>query len=268
MPIALVPKSVPKCDGINSCVSADDQFSIKESNNCKPPQDDSLIPTSRCTRAKEKAITESSCRYSLRLLARSHQPRKQLQEDPFQKSSPIEGSMIPNTGFSRNTRRRDYCATSDTTNCSRSGSNKKRKTRGNSRSAVDCGILPSEWYRIKASATTTVPWGYICGYPVPSGDLYGGGHYIRSAAGTTTLQGRAILEATKLFGDGATLPFTPCKRGYQPVVDGIPMYACSHHHQERKKRFQSKTKLGYRLGEAKLEQFWRLPDEIDKISKT
>jgi hypothetical protein len=144
MPIALVPKSVPKCDGINSCVSADDQFSIKESNNCKPPQDDSLIPTSRCTRAKEKAITESSCRYSLRLLARSHQPRKQLQEDPFQKSSPIEGSMIPNTGFSRNTRRIDYCATSDTTNCSRSGSNKKRKTRGNSRSAVDCGILPSE----------------------------------------------------------------------------------------------------------------------------
>lgn len=91
---------------------------------------------------------------------------------------------------------------------------------------------------------------------------------MRSAVGTSTPQGRAIQEATKLFGDGETLPFTPCKRGYQPVVNGLPMYACSHHHQERKKRFQSKTKLGYRLGEAKLEQFWRLPDEIDKISKT
>jgi hypothetical protein len=92
--------------------------------------------------------------------------------------------------------------------------------------------------------------------------LYGGGHYIRSAAADTTLQGRAIFQATTLFGDGKTLPFAPCKRGYQPTVNGIPMYACWHHHQERKKRFNKKQ--GYQPGETKLEQFWQLSKQDEK----
>lgn len=33
----------------------------------------------------------------------------------------------------------------------------------------DCGVLPSEWYRINASVTDNVPWGYICGYPINRG---------------------------------------------------------------------------------------------------
>ena len=34
--------------------------------------------------------------------------------------------------------------------------------------------------------------------------MYGGGHYIISAAADLTPQGRAILEASKKFGDGKT----------------------------------------------------------------
>jgi hypothetical protein len=82
----------------------------------------------------------------------------------------------------------------------------------------DCGILPSEWYRIQASVTTDVPWGYVCGYPTNRGDLYGGGHYVDSASATMTPQGRAIADASRHFGDGRTLPFTPCKKGYLPFV--------------------------------------------------
>ena len=33
-----------------------------------------------------------------------------------------------------------------------------------------------------------------------------------------TPQGRAIAEASCRFGDGRTLPFTPCKKGYLPFV--------------------------------------------------
>ena len=44
-----------------------------------------------------------------------------------------------------------------------------------------------------------------CGWPLKSGgDMYGGGHYIISAAADLTPQGRAILEASKKFGDGKT----------------------------------------------------------------
>ena len=44
-----------------------------------------------------------------------------------------------------------------------------------------------------------------CGWPLKSGgDMYGGSHYIISAAADLTPQGRAILEASKKFGDGKT----------------------------------------------------------------
>mmetsp|Transcript_7189 Transcript_7189/g.17525 ORF Transcript_7189/g.17525 Transcript_7189/m.17525 type:complete len:151 (+) Transcript_7189:298-750(+) len=37
-----------------------------------------------------------------------------------------------------------------------------------------------------------------------------------------TLQGRAIKRAAIDFGDGKTLPFAPCKRGYAPWVEVRP----------------------------------------------
>ena len=45
-----------------------------------------------------------------------------------------------------------------------------------------------------------------CGWPLKSGDMYGGSHYIKSAAADMTPQGNAILEAAIKFGDGKTLP--------------------------------------------------------------
>ena len=133
---------------------------------------------------------------------------------------------------------------------------------GKSAKQNDCGILPSEWYKIKASITESVPWGYICGYPISSGgDLYGGAQYIESAAASETLripQGIAIQNATLLFGNGArTLPFAPCKRGYVPICKETNerMYACSYHHKKRMERLKSE-KWNYRVGEVVLDQFW------------
>jgi len=46
-----------------------------------------------------------------------------------------------------------------------------RPMEGKSALQNDCGILPSEWYRITASVTESVPWGFICGYPTNRGQL-------------------------------------------------------------------------------------------------
>ena len=57
------------------------------------------------------------------------------------------------------------------------------------------------------------------------------------------------------FGDGKTLPFTPCKKGYQPQQQGATrMYACPKHHVQRKKRVE---KEGWREGEVDLSIFWK-----------
>jgi len=45
-----------------------------------------------------------------------------------------------------------------------------------------------------------------CGWPLRTGDMYGGAHYVESAAAHLTPQGRAIFEASSKFGDGKTLP--------------------------------------------------------------
>ena len=119
---------------------------------------------------------------------------------------------------------------------------------------------------IAASVTETVPWGFVCGYPIKSGsgDLYGGGLYMDSSAATLTPQGKAIKQASLDFGDGKTLPFPPCKRGYIPIVrdgddDDKPvkfLVACSFHEKARRKRLaREKGKL--RGGEADPQQlFW------------
>jgi len=82
-----------------------------------------------------------------------------------------------------------------------------------------------------------------------TGDLYGGAHYIQSCSSTMTLQGRAIRQASVRFGDGTTLPFTPCKTGYQPYGNGVPMLACPRHDAMRKERVR-KEGGRFRNGEA------------------
>mmetsp|Transcript_11159 Transcript_11159/g.23645 ORF Transcript_11159/g.23645 Transcript_11159/m.23645 type:complete len:119 (-) Transcript_11159:320-676(-) len=87
-----------------------------------------------------------------------------------------------------------------------------------------------------------------------------------------TPQGRAIKQASVDFGDGKTLPFAPCKRGYVPVVtesrgdhgsDSVEskkhckrMVACSFHEKSRRKRL-AREKDNLRGGEADPnELFW------------
>lgn len=61
-----------------------------------------------------------------------------------------------------------------------------------------------------------------------------------SSAATMTLQGRAIKQAAIDFGDGKTLPFTPCKKGYIALLmEGdtvIQKVACPLHEKARRKR--------------------------------
>jgi hypothetical protein len=119
---------------------------------------------------------------------------------------------------------------------------------------------------ISASATLDVPWGYVCGYPTHRGDLYGGAHYRQSSSATLTPQGRAIAAASRRFGNGETLPFTPCKRGYIPVVVVVAasgdaseqpraMFACHLHDRFRRRRYL-KEKSTFRPGEVDLSRFW------------
>ena len=85
-----------------------------------------------------------------------------------------------------------------------------------------------------------------------------------------TKQGRAIKQAAIDFGDRKTLPFTPCKRGYIPIIFGggdddnddndndnddkhqqqqqKRMVACSFHEKLRRKRL-TKDKGKLRGGE-------------------
>jgi hypothetical protein len=53
--------------------------------------------------------------------------------------------------------------------------------------------------------------------PSSGGDLYGGAVYVQSAAANLTPQGRAIAKTSQAFGDGKTMCFAPCKRGYVPI---------------------------------------------------
>lgn len=77
-----------------------------------------------------------------------------------------------------------------------------------------------------------------------------------------TPQGKAIAGASAAFGDGTTLPFCPCKRGYVPLVavgnGKRRMVACSFHEKARRKRLAREgDKL--RGGEADPEAlFWSI----------
>lgn len=68
-----------------------------------------------------------------------------------------------------------------------------------------------------------------------------------------TLQGRAIKQASIDFGDGKTLPFTPCKKGYIAIVlkggKAIQKVACPLHEKARRQRL-AKDGNKRRKGEA------------------
>jgi hypothetical protein len=70
-----------------------------------------------------------------------------------------------------------------------------------------------------------------------------------------TPQGRAIKQAAIDFGNGQTLPFTPCKKGYIPKVEGKIMAACPLHNVMREKRL-AKERGVFRKGEVDLKIFW------------
>mmetsp|Transcript_19050 Transcript_19050/g.38366 ORF Transcript_19050/g.38366 Transcript_19050/m.38366 type:complete len:104 (-) Transcript_19050:260-571(-) len=81
--------------------------------------------------------------------------------------------------------------------------------------------------------------------------------YVQSASATLTPQGRAIRNASIRFGDGETLPFRTCKKGYIPVVNGRHMYACYLHHKQREERVK-KEGDSFRRGELDLcATFWK-----------
>ncbi|KAL3936522.1 MAG: hypothetical protein SGBAC_008177 [Bacillariaceae sp.] len=76
-----------------------------------------------------------------------------------------------------------------------------------------------------------------------------------------TPQGMAIQQAAIDFGNGQTLPFTPCKRGYIPIVNGQRMHACSFHDKARAKRLSKENEV-FRDGEIDLNIFWNAKEEV------
>lgn len=95
-----------------------------------------------------------------------------------------------------------------------------------------------------------VPLGFICGYPVPSGEQYGGSMFARSAA-NDTLQGRAIHAINEKWGEGKwngreTIGIPVCKKKYAPFAftnkDGKivveRMFGCKCHSDLRKEKIE------------------------------
>lgn len=67
-----------------------------------------------------------------------------------------------------------------------------------------------------------VPLGFVCGYPLQGGELYGGSMFIKSAA-HDTLQGRAIQAVNEKWGEDfrkwggrETIGIPVCKKKYSP----------------------------------------------------
>lgn len=80
-----------------------------------------------------------------------------------------------------------------------------------------------------------------------------------------------MQEVALKFGDGATLPFTPCKKGYRPFQKGNQMYACDFHEKARRQRV-TKADGKFRKGEVLLDLFWqdasrREKDRLDSLKK-
>lgn len=85
--------------------------------------------------------------------------------------------------------------------------------------------------------------------------------YVQLASADMTPQGRAIRDAAVRFGDGSTLPFTPCKKGYIPIIKGKTMYACPLHDKYREKRVK-RERGHFRTGEFDLAVLWKRDSSI------
>jgi hypothetical protein len=90
-----------------------------------------------------------------------------------------------------------------------------------------------------------------------------------SSAACMTLQGKAIKQAAIDFGNDQTLPFTPCKKGFIPLIGEEQRFACPLHNKAREKRL-AKEQGKFRPGEVDLNLFWsKLKSETKvKIEKT
>jgi hypothetical protein len=86
--------------------------------------------------------------------------------------------------------------------------------------------------------------------------------YVASASADLTPQGRAIQEAAVRFGDGETLPFTPCKKGFIPIVNGQRMHACPLHNRSRQRRLR-KEGFVFRKGEVNQDEYWPILNGIN-----
>ena len=84
-----------------------------------------------------------------------------------------------------------------------------------------------------------------------------------------TPQGWAIREVSIKFGDGLTLPFTPCKKGYIPTVRAEKQYDCHLHHKHRFRRVTFEGGV-FRKGEMDLNYFWKddTNDVVDRVENT
>ena len=78
--------------------------------------------------------------------------------------------------------------------------------------------------------------------------------------------GRAIRNAAIRFGNGETLPFTPCKKGFIPMVGESRKFACPLHDKERRKRVQNEGGA-FRKGEFDLNILWKRWEEEHEKDK-
>jgi hypothetical protein len=139
---------------------------------------------------------------------------------------------------------------------------------------VICSPHPVVRFRAQCNPRRRVPLGFICGYPLDQGELYGGSMFARSAA-PDTLQGKAICHVNRHWGEDVlqragreSLAVPVCKKKYTPFVfpivkrtvvgggggggggnssapDGrdrtvyevqvVRMYGCKCHHEHRKR---------------------------------
>ena len=124
-----------------------------------------------------------------------------------------------------------------------------------------CPVSPPMFLRTHHSNTHNthrVPLGFVCGYPLNGGELYGGSMFARSAA-PDTAQGQAIQAVNERWGDSNTacarkkgresIGIPVCKKKYKPFhfsvlqtqKDGTVrvvverLYGCQCHHPQRKR---------------------------------
>jgi|APGre2960657444_1045066.scaffolds.fasta_scaffold00708_9 hypothetical protein len=92
-----------------------------------------------------------------------------------------------------------------------------------------------------ASRTPSVPYGYICGYPLASVSSEHWG-YIAGVQLSTHAQALAVASAVAFWGGpGVTeLPFPVCKTGHRPrdAATGEKLYGCVRHSEMRRKRME------------------------------